>query len=408
MSVFTSVLSCLFSLVLCAPLPVDGEGCRKCEHRGVLLCSNHTEEIHTYEKDVLFCSTVAACEDCAGALLVDCPKCDGGPDDHLIAPRQKEVADWMATHELSKFMERPLPMVETDRYQLLIDTGPLKLNKRKSMDGHLLMHLVARDVMEVERLVAEHYGLVDQSAAVEGETALEASMRRNYSNKMRMWFWSTLEDHQKVMRKYMGNSSTGDFKLLGGRPVFSAWTEKEMATVRGVRSACTHNAAHMLISNLRKPLWVGDIGGGWFDAGSGHWYEYEIHGRSTNYCIEEATVPLEYHGGVWRVALRKWIMKEDTYFLPRLMPMNTGAMTLPEQAICWSFYEWLVLNHQPALPKILEGLKAKQETRAVLKETLGMTVMQAEDAWRAWVVECYPIKGDELREPNQKKKRGRK
>jgi hypothetical protein len=205
------------------------------------------------------------------------------------------------------------------------------------------------------------------------------------------------------MKEFLLSSSTGDFKLLGKDPVFSVWTERAFSDVPGVRRVFTHNATHMLLSNLVNMVWTGDQGGGFFDAGSAHWYEYAIHGRSVNYCIEEATVPLDYHGGQWRAPIRKRLKKEEQRVLPRLLPMNTGAMTLPDQALCWSFYDWIVATAPDKLMPIQRALKDKRPGRDVLEEVFGRQVLTLEDEWRAWVEDTYPLKGDEPRAPKEEK-----
>ncbi len=402
--------SILLLSLLSAPLAfaADGEGCRRCDKRGVVPCTDHTDEILAHEQEVLFCSLVSTCELCMGALLTDCKHCDGGPDDHLIAARQAEVATWMENQAMAKYLGRPLPAVETERYQLVVDTGPLKQGK-KLIDGHVIMHRAAQDVLEVERLIGEHFALEGSEARAAqeagGDTSNANQFKRDYSNKMRMWIWKDPADHQKVMAEFLGSSSTGDFKLLGRAPVFSVWTENPFNTEPGVRRLFTHTAPHMLLSNLYEPNWTGDTGGGWFDAGSAHWYEYEVHGLSVNYCIEEATLPLDFHGGVWRAPIRKWLKREKTPFLPKLLPKNTGAMELPEQALCWSFYDWLIAEHVEALPKIQQGLKRKESSRDLLKDTLGMPILTIEEAWREWVAATYPTKGDKPRAPKKKKRK---
>lgn len=366
---------------------LDDDGCRRCDHQGVVPCPEHKDDIHDLEGDVLFCSIVARCEACAGALLVDCERCDSGPRSAEIPARQAEVAAWLAVDPMSDFLERPVPHVETARFELVVDTGELK-NGKKKMDAHRIMHLVARDVETVRAMIADHFAIVP----------------KDYFAKHRMWIWENPDDHIAVMRKFLGSTSTGDFKLLGKDPVFSVYTEPSFSTVPGVRRLFTHNATHMLLSNAYKMQWTGDTGGGWFDAGSAHYYEYAIHELSLNYCIEEAIVPLDYHGGVWRAAIRKRLAKEELRALPRLLPLNTGAMTLPDQALCFSFYEWLVHEHPDKLAPLQKALKDKRPGRDVLEEVMGSSVLALEDAWRAWVDERYPIKGDELREPKKKKK----
>lgn len=377
------------AMLMGAPFATEaatGDGCRRCDHRGVVACPEHKPELLELESHVQFCSLAAACEACHGALIVDCERCDSGPDSHLISERQAAVAEWLAGDRMSAFLERPVPHVETERFQLVVDTGTLKDGKKK-VDAHKIMHLVADDVEAVSALVAEQYGIGP----------------KDYFSKMRMWIWKDPADHRAVMKEFLLSTSTGDFKLLGKDPVFSVWTEKPFGTVPGVRRLFTHNAAHMLLSNLYKMLWTGDTGGGFFDAGAGHWYEYKLHGRSVNYCIEEATVPLDYNGGLWRAPIRKRLAKDDTRQLPRLLPLNTGAMELPDQALCWSLYDWLVAVHPDKLAPIQRALKDKRPGRDVLEEVLGQNVLRIEEAWREWVDATYPLKGDKPRAPKKRR-----
>jgi hypothetical protein len=385
MKMLLSATLALFLLVQPATAAED-DGCRRCNHRGVVACPEHTAEMLEFESHVQFCSLAAGCSVCQGALLVDCERCKGGPDNHLIAERQTAAAAWLEKDRMSAFLGRPVPHVETERFKLVVDTGTLKDGKKK-VDAHKIMHLVADDVEAVSALVTEHYELGDD----------------DYFSKMRMYVWKTPEDHSAVMKEFLLSTSTGDFKLLGKDPVFSVWTERSFRSVPGVRRLFAHNASHMLLSNLYRMLWTGDTGGGFFDAGAGHWYEYKLFDRSVNYCIEEATVPLDYHGGEWRAPIRKRLAKDEARQLPRLLPMNTGALELPDQALCWSFYDWLVAEHPAALAPIQRALKDKRPGRDVLEEVLGMKVLKIEEAWRAWVAAIYPIKGDKPRTPKKKK-----
>ena len=276
-------------------------------------------------------------------------------------------------------------MAETEHYQLVMDLEPMK-EGRKKVDPHLFLHRVAQDVEHVASRIAEHYA-VEPGA---------------YGSKMRMWMWEEAEDHESAMGRFLGTVTRGDFKLLGKAPVFSVWREPGLFdSVEVVRSLFVHNAGHMLISNLYAPLWVGDRGGGWLDAGVGHWYEYDSMERSVHYCIEESTTPLNYHGGEWRAPIRKRLEdgSESDFHLGRLLPMNSGAMTLPDQALCWSFYDWLVAEHMATLPGILRRLKKREPAREILPDVLGMDLFEVERSWRKWVSDVYPRRGDKPRKP---------
>jgi hypothetical protein len=295
------------------------------------------------------------------------------------------VQAWLADTKVEESLGRIVPRVETERFQLIVDTGTLKDGSKK-VDQHTLIHWIADDLERVASSVAEHFDV----------------QPGDYDSKMRMWIWREAEDHAKVMREFLHSTSTGDFKMLGRAPVFSVWTEPPFDTVPGVRAVFAHNAGHMLVSNVIRPLWVGDTGGGWLDVGSAHWCEYSLFDRSVNYCIEEATSLQKYHDGVWRAPVRRFLAKEEAPFLPEITTKNSGAMQVYEHALCWSFYEYLVSEHPDALRPMLADLKERKETRTVFQERLGMSVLEAENAWRAWVDERYPNRGDEPREPKKR------
>ncbi len=384
------------ALLLFAPV-FPQESCPNCLHQGVLPCKEHedvpaSEEEPGPENPVLYCSWAANCAACGGTLWIDCPRCTRGERTKEIEERRALIRDWMEQNALERELARAVPRLESARFRLVIDVAQLPEGKKK-VSGHALAHRLAHDLEHVAAKVSEHYQMEAQ----------------DYRAKMRMWLWSTLETHQQAQTKFQGTITTGDFKLLGRDPVFSVWTEPtNFDTVPKVRELFAHNAAHMLLSNAFQPTWVGDIGGGWLDAGLGHWYEYELFGHSTNYCLEEATLSENYENGQWRAAVRRRLEKEKDPFLPGLLPKRTGALAADEHALCWSFYDWL-LTQPGVVRKLMIDLKQKKAAREVLAQHLGMDLFAAEDAWRAWVSATYPLKGDDPKAADSKDgKKGKK
>jgi len=387
-------------LVLCwlsprASIPQDN--CLKCRHQGVLPCESHPdvpreEEEPSAENPILFCSWAASCEACGGSTWMDCPKCPSGERTKEIEERRQAIRAWLESGQLERKLERAVPRLETKRFAIVVDVAELPLDekKKKWMSGHALAHQMGRDCEHVAARIAEHYAIAEM----------------DYRAKMRMWLWGTLETHQKAQEFFQGTISAGDFRVYGRDPCFSVWTEpKNFDTVPKARTLFAHNASHLLLSNAFQPEWVGDTGGGWFDAGLAAWYEYELFGRVTNYCAEEASSPLDYEGGRWRAPVRRRLEREKERFLPALLPKRTGQMSADENALCWSFYDYLLAAHPGAARKLLLDLKQRKPAREVLPQELGMDLFATEDAWRAWVVENYPLQGDAAKTATKDKKK---
>ena len=111
-----------------------------------------------------------------------------------------------------------------------------------------------------------------------------------------------------------------------------------------------------------------------------------------------------YEDGQWRAPVRRRLEREKDPFLPGLLPKRTGAMSAAEHALCWSFYDFLLAAHPGAVRLLMQDLKQKKPAREVIAAHLGMDVFATEAAWRAWVADTYPTKGDEPRGQDEKKR----
>lgn len=353
-------------------------GCRSCKQRGVVDCARHDEELRELEPSV-FCSAAAACPDCAGALMVDCPKCEGGPETAAMEARRTEIAAWLAAsgeHAAETALGRLVLRIEAPHAHYAAEIVELKDGKKK-VDGHLFLHRLARDGERAAQLLAESYGL---------------ERERDYRAPMRLWFWQDAKTHTTLMREVLKSGSTGDFKLLGRKPVFSVCTSDEVFEDDYWRllTLGTHNLVHMLQSNVWDEEWIGDQGGGWFDSGAAHWVEEKIYARVRHYCIEEAGQTPDFENGVWRAAVRAWLTKREGAILPALVKKQTGEMMPEEHALAWSFYDWLAATRPQALAPLLRSLKQRVPAREALPEHAGLGIVEAEQEWRTWVKENYP------------------
>lgn len=372
-------LLALAGLLAQEPPAADAElkGCRSCKQRGVTDCPAHEEDLRPLERAV-FCSHAADCQNCGGSLVLDCPKCEGGPENAPAAARRAELAAWRAGGRLpvEELLGRDVLRVETAHLRLAAEIGHLREGKKK-VDGHRFLHALARDGEAAAEMIDAHYA-VDRT--------------RDYKAPMSLWFWQKPEVHVQVMREHLKISGAGDVKILGRKPQFSVCTSDETFQDDYVvlLTLGVHNLTHMLMSNLWDETWIGDQGAGWFDAGAAHWYEEKIYGRSRHFCIDEAGSPPAWEDGVWRSAIRALLKSRQEVMFPELLKKQTGEMTPEQHALCWSIYDWLLAVKPESLVPILKATKAKQPARELLPEHLGMNILEAEKAWRAWVEATYP------------------
>jgi hypothetical protein len=374
----------LLVAVLALPQEAAPAGCRTCKQRGVTDCPNHEDEWREVERAVR-CTVAAECAKCGGALVLDCPKCEGGPESAAADARRAELAAWRAERlPVEEALGRAVLRVEAQHVHLAAEIGTLKDGTRK-VSGHQFLHALARDAERAAEMVAEHYGIVRET---------------DYKAPMRLWFWQDRDTHLKVMREHMKISGSGDVKMLGRKPSFSVWTADEAFGDRYVvlLTLGVHNLVHMLQSNVWDEIWIGDQGAGWFDGGAAHWYEEKIYARARHYCIDEAASPPNWENGVWRAAIRALLAKREAAIFPELMRKQTGEMTPEEHALSWSVYDWLVAEHPAALTPLLKALKARKPAREALPESAGLGIIEAELAWREWVEKTYPAREKKSRE----------
>lgn len=375
-----TALALLLFLVATAGAQAQQKGrkrvCRPCEGRGVVDCGEHDAVGLARERATPFCSIAARCQACAGEFVVDCPKCDGGTDSHLLNSRKASyLPHFEAIAPLEEAAGRALPRIRTTLLDFIFDFKRLRVDRRY-IDGHVLMHDYFDALVKERTMFNALLGVVD----------------KDYACRMRLWVFEHRKDHLAVMRRYLGSSSVGDYKLLGMNAIYTVWFDKRFYPNEPfLRANVLHNAAHVYLSAVGTPEWVGFFKGGWLDAGAGHWFEEKMLGHSLNYCVDEAEEPMEFGDGRYRAAVRKYLRSHPEPLLPALLRKNTGLLDVHDHILSWSLFDWLASTKPSSIMKLTEGKKQKKETRDLFKLHLGLTIAGAEEAWRAWVEENYPL-----------------
>jgi hypothetical protein len=294
------------------------DGCKRCNHRGVVACKKHDEDELAEEAEVQFCAVAARCEDCAGTFMVDCGFCIGGPDSLDLERRRGRMEGILkASIAPEKLLERELAWIRTAHFDLVVDVDYLK-NGTKKLDAHEFLHHLARETEAAAAMLDGH---------------LKAKPH-NYG-RASIYFWEDIKDHRKVNRELLGTNTDTGMKLYGPKPKASSWTDSKGLEGKALNVAANgvHIGIHLLLSSAFRGEWIGDKKAGWFDVGAAHWYEEQIFKRTATYCVDEANADLNYKNGQWRSAVRADLAKNKDTILPELTRELSGTLWEEEHAL---------------------------------------------------------------------------
>ncbi|MGH7151741.1 MAG: hypothetical protein ACREIU_13640 [Planctomycetota bacterium] len=360
-------------LLLLGAIP---QTCKKCGDHGAIDCRRHSKAELSLEAGALFCSVVARCAECGGARRIACDNCSAQElAEREVDAQRARVGEWFRTREaIDAFMGRPLLHLESDHYRLLWEIPEMQVGRRR-LDQHEAAHLYLGRLEDLHALFRKTF----------------AAKPEEIPAKSDVFAWKERADHERASLKYAGQSGRGGVKLLGYRPVYSFFRDRNLLTDdEAVHRHVVHSVSHLLLSNAWNSYWVGNIKGGWVDEGVAHYFEDLLFGQCTNFCYEEIDTNRSFKGGKWRPPVFDMVAKGRLTSFAALARKNTTDLTTPEHAQSWSHCEYLIGIDGAKFAALVRILQDKRPSSDALREVYGMTLTQFEDAWRKHVLDTYP------------------
>ncbi len=360
-------------LLLLGAIP---QTCKKCGDHGAVDCRRHNKAELTLESVALYCSRVTACGECGGARRIACDNCSAQASAEASVDAERARAEaWRRTRgEIDAFMGRPLLHVESEHFRLVWELPEIQVGRRR-LDQHEGAHLYLGRLEDFHALFRKTF----------------AALPEDIPAKCDLYVWKDRADHDRASLKYADGSGAGGVKLLGARPVYSFFRDRNrLPDDDAVHRHVVHSVAHLLMSNAWLSNWVGKIKGGWADEGVAHYFEDLLFGQCTNYCYEEIDSNVTFKGGKWRPPVREMIAKERCTSFAALAQKNSTNLTTHEHAQSWSHCEYLIGLDGAKFGALVRILQDKRPSSDALREVYGMTVVQFEEAWRKHVLATYP------------------
>lgn len=372
------------------PAPVAPPTCRKCESTGVLACKDHRGPLLELEHGVAACSVAIACRRCAGVLEIDCPACDRPDVAERLTARREELAAWLAERRahVDRFCKADdIEHLRTEHVDLTFSFGGATVDKRK-LDQHERMHLYGERIEAVRR---RFMAVLELSDADFPEIGPDSSPRLDVN------MFGDLRDMREMSPRLTGIGAMGNnIKLTGGIPVWCVVDDpRGMKNDIDVHRVVVHNVTHLLLSNMLPARELGPTGEGWLDEGIAHWFEMEVDGRCSTYCVEEAVLMpgTNWKNGSYRVGIRQLADAGALLSFVEVYQKNSDDLDLPENAHAYAWVDYLMTTQGgPKLAEFARRLKRREPQRDAMKDLFGFGPLEMDAGFSDWVKLTYPPK----------------
>ena len=370
-------------LLLLAPVVAQQSvPCRSCESKGTLECAKHGKLL-AKENAVAFCSVVAECKTCSGALSVDCRSCRNAAAEGELERRRKLAAEVLAARrkavdEVTRNV--PLMHLKCEHLDLCFSIKPHVIGKER-LDTHALMHLYGE---RIEALRADFVKLLELKP-------------EDLPGRLDIYMFRDQQDQSVIGPKVTGIGTSGStgVKLMGVECVYSMWQDpRSMADDEALHRNMVHNLTHLLLSNMTPSHWIGNRKHGWVDEGLAHWFEDRVTGRCTNFCFEEVLVApgTGYKNGKWRPAVRQLVDAGKVRSFAELSALNTDQLELPDHALVFAWVDYFLARAGGAkFASVVRLLKEGVSTQDALRQVMGVNMLTVDAEFAEWVKTNYSL-----------------
>lgn len=166
------------------------------------------------------------------------------------------------------------------------------------------------------------------------------------------------------------------------------------------------NLAHNLLDGFEHYSYDTPI---WIHSGLAHYFEREVSPKYNSFDGGEGGTPVQTRKEDWEGEVKKLVKAKKAPRLANLMALKTYTeMTLEDHFTTWSMVKWLIEEHPDAFAALNKELHGRMDAsghidsqnlpdvhRATLRELLGWSYADFDQAWQNWVLGVVPEEEDE-------------
>ena len=118
--------------------------------------------------------------------------------------------------------------------------------------------------------------------------------------------------------------------------------------------------------------------------------EDRLFGICDNFCYEEGSGAQTFKNGKFKVAMRKMLAEDKAPSVADVLGRNTDQLKPEEHAVAMSLVDYLLQREPGKFNAFGKKLRSKTGVREALESVFGLSPLELEAAWKAWVLETYP------------------
>ena len=286
--------------------------------------------------------------------------------------------------------DKPLVHVRTTHFTICTDVPKLVTEKKQVYRMHELAHLYAQRLEDFYTRYRQMFGVEEQD---------------NIKHHHFLYLFDEQEQAWLCGPVYTGLQGLPSVKRAGGveheSTVVTWWDKGEYPKDTDMYRHQLHNFTHQFTSVYYNPSWFppNTLGlmppwlndkYGWLDEGLAHWFEMQHDGIANTYCFREQNVTSRWGSNDWRKNVFKAVGAGDVPSFADVTVKATQSLSAKEHQFAWSWVDFLLAQGDPKLMgQAMRKCKEKEETRDIIKDVWGLTALNFESSWSAWVLENY-------------------
>jgi hypothetical protein len=286
-------------------------------------------------------------------------------------------------------VDQPLVHVQTTHFLVIWNIPKITTASKKSYDAHSAAHLYCARLEELYARYQKMFVIND---------------RNNMKNLHTLMVFEKPEEQAGAAPAYTGLEGLPTVQRSGGVSHDSVtvtwWDKGDFPKEVDMWRHQIHEAIHQFTAIYYdltwfkpfeiglSPPWLNDKYG-WLVEGLAHWFEIDFDKRAETYCMREQNVDSRWGGSDWRKNIYKAVSGGDIPVYSEVILKSNSSLTAKEHQFAWSWVDFLLARDTEAMGKALKMCKQKYAWRDILKETWGLSMLDFEAQWKAWVLETY-------------------